>query len=135
MVRLAERKRQGYNGENDQLKYPAFTTTCKNSHSNAIIQINKFLQREVIIIITVESVLLKQIEELNKALAQAKKEAAENLQYRELHEGKVNRNAKDSVFVNLFSYPEYQMRIYNELSQKILRLHRVKLSFSGLTEF
>ena len=79
-------------------------------------KINIILTRkEVITIITVESVLLKQIEELNKALAQAKKEAAENLQYRELHEGKVNRNAKDSVFVNLFSYPEYQMRIYNEL--------------------
>ena len=86
----------------------------KNSSSDAIIP-SSILQKEAIIIITVEGVLLKQIEELIKELAQAKKEVAENLQYQELHEGKVNRNVKDSVFVNLFSYPEYQMRIYNEL--------------------
>ena len=51
-----------------------------------------------------------------KLIAKLLKEAAkENAQYRAFVENRVNKKAKDSVFINLFTYPEYQMRLYKEL--------------------
>ena len=62
-----------------------------------------------------EEKLLQEIENLKIELDKAKKAANENDRYRAIVENRVNRNAKDSVFVDLFSYPEYQMQIYREL--------------------
>ena len=81
---------------------------------------------------TVEQKLLQDIEQLQKELEKANKRAEENEGYRHLVENRVNRNAKDSVFVNLFSYPEYQMQLYKELfpadttiKQEDLELYKV----------
>ena len=52
---------------------------------------------------------------MKTALANAEKAAKENAQYRAFVENRVNQKAKDSVFINLFSYPIYQMMLYREL--------------------
>ena len=82
---------------------------------------------------TVEQQLLQDIDDLKKKLQKAEKRAEENDGYRSLFENRVNRNAKDSVFVNLFSYPEYQMQLYKELfpadttiTQEDLELYKVE---------
>ena len=81
---------------------------------------------------TIEQKLLADIEQLQKNLEKAEKRAEENEGYRNLIENRVNRNAKDSVFVNLFSFPENQMRLYKELfpddttiTQEDLELYKV----------
>ena len=62
-----------------------------------------------------EEKLLKEIDALKAELEKAQKAANENAQYRAFVENRVNKKAKDSVFINLFTYPEYQMRLYKEL--------------------
>ena len=63
----------------------------------------------------IEEKLLKEIETLKLALEKAKKAAQENAQYKAFIEQRVNQKTKDSVFINLFSNPEYQMLLYKEL--------------------
>ncbi|MBR0168667.1 MAG: hypothetical protein IJQ08_08335 [Synergistaceae bacterium] len=62
-----------------------------------------------------EEKLLKEIDTLKAELEKAQKTANENAQYRAFVENRVNKKAKDSVFINLFTYPEYQMWLYEEL--------------------
>ena len=62
-----------------------------------------------------EEKLLNEIEALKLELEKAQKAAKENAQYRAFVENRVNKKAKDSVFINLFTYPEYQMQLYREL--------------------
>lgn len=63
--------------------------------------------------------LLKQSQKTaDEALQKAEKEkrrANQNEGYRKLFEDRVNRQAKDSVFTDLFSRPKYQMKLYREL--------------------
>ena len=63
----------------------------------------------------IEEKLLKEIDALKLALEKAKKAAQENAQYKAFIEQRVNQKTKDSVFINLFSNPEYQMLLYKEL--------------------
>ena len=62
-----------------------------------------------------EEKLLKEIDALKIALEKAKRAAQENAQYKAFIEQRVNQKTKDSVFINLFSNPEYQMLLYKEL--------------------
>ena len=59
--------------------------------------------------------LLKEIDTLKSELEKAQKAAKETAQYRTFIENRVNKKAKDAVFINLFTYPEYQMQLYKEL--------------------
>ena len=59
--------------------------------------------------------LLKEINALKLALEKAQKAAEQNAQYKAFIENRVNQKTKDSVFINLFSNPEYQMLLYREL--------------------
>ena len=59
----------------------------------------------------IEEKLLKEIDALKIALEKAKRAA----QYKAFIEQRVNQKTKDSVFINLFSNPEYQMLLYKEL--------------------
>ena len=59
--------------------------------------------------------LRSELEASRKEADHWKKQAEENERYRAAFENRVNRNAKDSVFLNLFSIPKYQMAIYQEL--------------------
>ncbi|MBQ6419157.1 MAG: hypothetical protein IJJ91_10865 [Synergistaceae bacterium] len=63
----------------------------------------------------IEEKLLEEIDALKLALEKAKKAAQENAQYKAFIEQRVNQKTKDSVFINLFSNPEYQMLLYKEL--------------------
>ena len=63
----------------------------------------------------IEEKFLKEIKTLQVALEKAEKAAKENAQYKAFVENRVNQKAKDSVFINLFSYSEYQMMLYREL--------------------
>ena len=62
-----------------------------------------------------EEKLLEEIKALKLALEKAQKAAKETAQYRTFIENRVNKKAKDAVFINLFTYPEYQMQLYKEL--------------------
>ena len=64
---------------------------------------------------TVEERLLKELEEKDHLISELQKQADENAQYRAIIENKMNRKAKDSVFLDLFSRPEYQIQLYREL--------------------
>ena len=63
----------------------------------------------------IEEKLLEEIDALKLALEKAKKAAQENAQYKAFIEQRVNQKTKDSVFINLFSNPDYQMLLYKEL--------------------
>ena len=62
-----------------------------------------------------EQKLLKEIEEKDKIIAELSEEVKENAAYRKQIEGRINRTAKDAVFLDLFSGPGYQMALYREL--------------------
>ena len=63
----------------------------------------------------IEDKLLKEIEALKAELEKARKAAEENANYKAFIENRVNQKAKDSVFINLFSYPENHLLLYREL--------------------
>ena len=63
----------------------------------------------------IEDRLLKENEALKAELEKARKAAEENANYKAFIESRVNQKAKDSVFINLFSYPENQLLLYREL--------------------
>ena len=67
---------------------------------------------------TKEEHFLSEIESLRKKLEAEKKRADENEGFRDLIEGRVKRNAKVSVFNDLFSRPEFMIQLYKELFPK-----------------
>lgn len=64
---------------------------------------------------SVEQKLLMEIADKNQIIEELTRKVEENAAYRKQIEGRINRTAKDAVFLDLFSIPEYRLALYREL--------------------
>ena len=62
-----------------------------------------------------EQKLLREIEEKDRLITELNKQVKENAAYKKQIEGRINRTAKDAVFLDLFSDSRNQMALYREL--------------------